>query len=771
MKIEEKPFSLAKGEARIKIPIEGMSCASCVQKVERSLKRVEGVIEASVNIGTGLASIRYLPGVVGYPDLKKAVESAGGYRAGAPVEETCGEEAKKTMPGEKEIPVLKKKLIISAILTFLVLLGSFRDFLPFLRFLHEDVNRIILFFLTVPVMFWCGASFFRGAFLGLKHFSSDMNTLIAVGTSSAFFYSATATFFPGYFESAGQKPDIYYDTAAVIITLILLGRMLETRAKGKTSEAIRKLMDLQPKTARIVRDGQEEDLPVKEVVPGNIIIIRPGEKIPVDGIVLEGSSSVDESMLTGENLPVQKSVNDAVFGATINKTGSFKLRATKVGKDTALAQIIRMVQDAQGSKAPIQKLADRVAGIFVPVVISLAILTFIVWLIFAPSSAFKLALLNFVSVLIIACPCALGLATPTAVMVGTGRGAEMGILIKDAQALETLYKIDTIILDKTGTITKGEPSVTDIIPSEGMEESYLLKSAASCERVSEHPLAEAIVKAAIQRNLLLDEPADFHSFSGHGVEASVSNRKVVIGNRKFMQDRKIELGELAIKADLLSLEGKTSIFVSIDDSIAGIIAVADTMKEDSKNAVMELKGMGMEVIMMTGDSMSTAEAIARKAGIEDVICEVLPEEKAEEVKNLQILGKIVAMIGDGINDAPALTQADVGIAIGTGTDIAMEASDITLIKGNLLAALRAIRLSKMTMMTIRQNLFWAFAYNTLGIPVATGILYPFLSQDGLIGPLMGWEGFLNPMVASAAMALSSVSVVSNSLRLRTKKII
>ncbi len=750
---------------KITIPVEGMSCASCVQKIEHSLKKVAGVMDASVNIGTEKASVSYIPGRVGLQDLKHAIESAGGYRVGR-----VEKEEKLSFPGEKEYLTLKRRLIVGIVLTAIILIGSFKDHLPGLQAIPDEWNRIVLLILTVPVMFWAGLSFFVRAYSGLKHFSADMNTLIAVGTLSAFLYSAAATFFPGYFESAGQRAEIYFDTAAVIITLILLGRMLEAKAKGRTSEAIRKLMDIQPKIARVIREGREVDLPIEEVVLEDVIIVRPGEKIAVDGVVVSGSSSADESMITGESIPVEKKEGDPVIGGTINKTGSFRFRATRVGKETALAQIIRMVQEAQGSKAPIQKMADRVAGIFVPVVILIALLTFLAWIILPREAAFTLALLNFVAVLIIACPCALGLATPTAVMVGTGRGAEMGILIRDAGALETLHRIDTIVLDKTGTITKGEPSVTDIITSDSIEEDHLLRLAASCEKVSEHPLAESIVKEARSRDLALEEPSEFKAFSGHGVEADVAGRKVLLGNSTFMKERKIDISSLMEKAEILSLEGKTPMFVAIDGNLAGLIAVADTLKEDSRESIRKLEQMGLEVIMVTGDNRKTAEAIARSVGLHHVLSEVLPAEKESEVKKLQDQGKIVAMVGDGINDAPALARADVGIALGTGTDIAMESSDVTLIKGSLSSVEKAISLSRATMKTIKQNLFWAFAYNTLGIPIAAGILYPLFNSGGLIGPLMGWQGFLNPMIASAAMAFSSVSVVSNSLRLKRKKI-
>jgi Cu+-exporting ATPase len=581
-----------------------------------------------------------------------------------------------------------------------------------------------------------------------------MNTLITVGTSAAYFYSVAATLFPSVFEAAGMKAEVYFDTSALIIVLIILGRLLEARAKGQTSEAIRKLARLQPKTARVVREGKEMDLPVEEVLPDDIVVVRPGERIPVDGIVVEGRSAVDESMITGESLPVKKEPEDEVIGATINKTGSFKFRATRVGKDTALAQIIRLVHEAQGSKAPIQRLADVISGYFVPIVISIAIATFVVWFNFGPSPALTFALLNFVGVMIIACPCALGLATPTAVMVGTGKGAENGILIKGGESLETAHKLNIIVFDKTGTLTKGEPEVTDTVAVTGFSEEDVLRLAASAEKVSEHPLGEAVVRSAVGRKLLLQDPQDFKAIEGHGIEAVVEEVRVLLGNRKLMNDRGIDVKDLELKAAQFCAEAKTPIYISFDGKAAGLLAVSDSLKETSRRAVERLKKLGLEVVMLTGDNRSTAEAIAAKAGIEKAIAEVLPEDKVDVIKGLQAGGRKVAMVGDGINDAPALAQADVGIAIGTGTDVAMEASDITLIKGDLNGVAAAIELSQKTIRVIKQNLFWAFFYNTAGIPVAAGILYPFF---GLL---------LNPILASVAMAFSSVSVVSNSLRLR-----
>jgi Cu+-exporting ATPase len=585
-----------------------------------------------------------------------------------------------------------------------------------------------------------------------------MNTLIAVGTMAAYLYSVAATLFPSFFRKAGIAPAVYFDTSAFIIALILFGRVLEARAKTQTSEAIKKLMGLQPKTARVIREDGEKDILIEEVLVGDLIIVRPGERIPVDGIVEEGRSSVDESMITGESMPVRKAPGDEVIGATLNKTGSFRFRATKVGKDTALAQIIKLVQEAQGSKAPIQRLADVISGYFVPVVISIAIGTFIIWFDFGPRPSLTFALLNFVAVLIIACPCALGLATPTAVMVGTGKGAENGILIKGGESLETIHKVDTILFDKTGTLTEGEPELTDIVPSPSFKEDELLRLAAAAEKGSEHPLGEAILKKARDKSQEIAEPEDFKAVEGHGVEAQVKGRKVHLGNAKFMGELGVDIQAWEKRAEELSAEGKTVIYAGVDGKAAGLLAVADTLKENSAEAVEKLKKLGLDVVMMTGDHPRTAEAISRKVGIKKVISEVLPEDKVHEIKKLQETGRKVAMVGDGINDAPALAQADVGISIGTGTDVAMEASDITLIRGDLRAVVSAIELSKKTIKVIKQNLFWAFFYNVVGIPVAAGILYPF------------FHVLLNPIIASAAMAFSSVSVVSNSLRLKRVKI-
>jgi len=614
--------------------------------------------------------------------------------------------------------------------------------------------------LATPVQFWAGWQFYHGALAAARHRTTNMSTLIAVGTSAAYFASVLAVIAPGFFEATGGKADLYFDTAATIIALILLGRYLEVRAKGQTGEAIKRLLGLRPKTARVVRDGEELDIPIDEVVVGDVVIVRPGEKVPVDGVVVEGASAVDESMLTGESIPLEKGPDAPVFGATLNKTGTFRFRATKVGRDTVLAQIVRLVQEAQGSKAPIQRLADVVAAYFVPAVIIIALLSAATWYAFGPPPELNFALVTFIAVLIIACPCALGLATPTAIMVGTGKGAEHGILIRSATSLEVAHKLDAIVLDKTGTLTVGEPQVTDVVlPSappgpDSQAEDEVLRLAASAERGSEHPLGEAIVEHARSRGLTLSEARAFNAIPGHGIEAEIDGRQVVLGNLKLMQDRGFELNGLSGRAESLAEEGKTAMFVAADGEVSGLIAVADTLKTDSEEAVAALHGLGLEVWMLTGDNPRTAAAIARAVGIEHVLAEVLPDQKAAKVREIQEGGKRVAMVGDGINDAPALVQADVGIAIGTGTDVAIESADITLMRGELTAIVTAIQLSRATMRNIKQNLFWAFAYNVALIPLAAGVLYPF------------YQVLLDPILAAGAMAMSSITVVTNALRLR-----
>jgi Cu+-exporting ATPase len=724
---------------------------SRVQELERVLSSIDGVLKSLVNATTGTIELEYVPGQIGMRDIRRTIEKAG-FRLPRQVEGRSALEIEREAR-EKELSELRTKLITSMVLSILVMIGSFQDMLPLPAVIPNRTMWFILFLLATPVQFWAGHHFYQNAWASIKHGSTNMNTLVVVGTSAAYGYSVVLTFFPALLGHYGHG-GAYYDTATMIITLILFGKYLEARAKTRAGEAIKKLMGLQPRTARVVREGKELDIPIEEVDSGDLIMVRPGEKIPVDGVIRSGASTIDESMLTGESLPVDKKAGDAVIGATINKTGAFTFEATKVGKDTMLSQIIRMVQEAQGSKAPIQRLADYISSIFVPSVISIGLVTFLIWYFFGPTEyKFTFALLNFIAVLIIACPCAMGLATPTAIMVGTGKGAEHGILFKSAESLERAQKIDTIVLDKTGTLTRGEPRVTDVIHG-GMNEEDILFYAGSAEKGSEHPLGKAIVTAARDQDISLEQADEFSALPGHGVRAMVKGREILLGNERLMSENKIEFGPLLTDAEKLSLRGKTPMFVAVDRRSAGIIAVADTVKAHSKEAVVKLKDLGLEVVMLTGDNRRTAQAIADELGITRVLSEVLPQDKMKTVKELQAEGKIVAMVGDGINDAPALTQADVGIAIGTGTDVAIEASDVTLIKDDLRVVADAMRLSRRTMQTIKMNLFWAFFYNIIGIPVAAGALYPFFKL------------LLNPMLASAAMAFSSVSVVSNSLRLR-----
>jgi Cu+-exporting ATPase len=755
------------GPRKITFGVTGMTCASCVGHVEKALKEVPGVTSVNVNLATEKATVEFDATRTSLETFKKAVEEAG-YGLGEVVTEAMPATDTVSESNRREVRTLRNKLIFAGVIGAYMLLVAISGFsgnwLP-----SAFTNGFLLWALATPVQFWAGWQFYKGAIGATRHGTANMNTLIAVGTSAAYLYSVAAVLFPSFFTSGGRNANVYFDTASLIIALILTGRLLEARAKGQTSDAIKKLIGMQAKMARVVRDGHEMDIPVEEVITGDIIVVRPGEKVPVDGVIREGRSSLDESMVTGESLPVEKNVGDQVIGATINKTGSFRFEATKVGKDTVLAQIIRLVEEAQGSKAPIQRLADVISSYFVPAVIGAAAITFIIWIFLGPAPALTYALLNFVAVLIIACPCALGLATPTAIMVGTGKGAENGVLIRSGAALETAHKIRAIILDKTGTLTQGKPVVTDVITANGFDEDELLRVAASAERGSEHPLGEAIVNAAKEKNLNLEDAASFNAIPGHGIEVQLNGKTVLLGNLKLMQDRGLSLDSLEEKASELSLGGKTPMFVAVDGRTRGVIAVADTLKPNSKAAVKELHNLGLEVVMLTGDNKRTAEAIAREVGIDRVLAEVLPENKASEVKRLQGEGKVVAMVGDGINDAPALAQADVGIAIGTGTDVAMEAADVTLMSGDLTGVVTAISLSKRTLRTIKQNLFWAFAYNVLLIPIAAGVLYFVFGQSGTPAGLrffVGDYGFLNPILAALAMATSSVTVVSNSLRLR-----
>lgn len=740
--------------------------------LENHLGRTRGVVGANFNLGTMQVRIDYLPSVASIADLRRAIEDLG-YRVREML--TVADDAsvgdREAAARDAEYSALRVKFWVAAVLSFPVLVIAMSHG-HFGLLDHPWINWLQLA-LTTPVVLYSGAHFYRGAWAAFRHRAADMNTLIAVGTGAAYLYSVAATAMPGLFAEAAQGGSmrgmsmgeaggtpVYFEAASVIIALILLGRLLESRAKGRTGEAIRRLMGLQAKTARVLREvagqARELDIPVEEVVPGDGVIVRPGEKIPVDGIVRDGASAVDESMLTGESMPVEKRAGEEVFGATINKTGSFRYEATKVGKDSALQQIVKMVQDAQGSKAPIARLADVVSGIFTPIVLCIAVATFVAWFILGPQDQrFVMALVNFISVLIIACPCALGLATPTAIMVGTGKGAEHGVLIKGGESLEIAHQLQTIVLDKTGTITRGAPALTDVAPAAGVVEADLLRVAASAERRSEHPLGEAIVRAAGERGIELSDVHDFSALAGHGIEATVDGRRLLLGNAKLMRDRGVVMGKAEGRATRFAEAGKTPIFAAIDGRFAGFLAVADPIKPESREAVAALEAAGLEVVMMTGDNSRTAQAVAQQVGIDRVFAQVLPEDKARKVKELQQEHKRVGMVGDGINDAPALAQADVGIAIGTGTDVAIEASDITLIRGDLRGVVTAIALSRATIRTVKQNLFWAFFYNVIGIPVAAGVLFPFT----------GW--LLSPILASAAMSFSSVSVVVNSLRLRS----
>jgi Cu+-exporting ATPase len=736
-------------------PVSGMTCASCVNRVEQALSSVPGVISVNVNLASEKATVEYIEGTE-FAELRRAVREAG-YELGS--EAATLEDV--TTAAQRDIRKVRNRFIVAAVLAAAVMALSFTP-----AFAGKPY---LLWALATPVQFWSGWRFYRGAWGALRHRTADMNTLIAVGSSAAYFYSAVAVVFPGLFAISGLGTHLYFDTSSMIITLILLGRFLEARAKGQTSAAIKELVGLQPKTALVIRDGQEIEIPIEDVQIGDTILVRPGQRVPVDGIIREGYSSLDESMITGESLPVEKTVGDEVIGATINKTGSFRFEATKVGKDTTLARIIRLVEEAQGSKAPIQRLADVIASYFVPIVIGIAIITFIIWYFIGPTPALTYAFLNFIAVLIIACPCALGLATPTAIMVGTGRGAEHGILIRSAGALERAHQIDTVLLDKTGTLTRGEPEVTDIlaVPSSSQEE--VLQLAASAERGSEHPLGEAIVRAAKEKKLKLLPAKNFDAIPGKGVRAQVAGRELILGNLKLIEEKGLSLNGLGAEAERLREKGKTVMFLGADSRVTGLIALADTLKPNAGEALTELHRMGIETMMITGDNRRTAESIAHQAGIDRVLAEVLPENKSGEVKKLQKKGRVVAMVGDGINDAPALAQADVGIAIGTGTDVAMETGDITLISGDLEGIVTAISLSKSTMRTIRQNLFWAFAYNTALIPIAAGVLYLAFGNGSVpsgLNFILGDYGFLNPILAAAAMAASSITVVLNSLRLR-----
>ena len=736
--------------------VSGMSCASCVSRVEKSLRDLPGVVSVSVNLASNRAIVEHTRDA-DIAGMLRAVADAG-----YGIEVVTAEEGREDGASQREISLLRNQFVFSLCVAAVVMLLSMTDMLDYAW------KPYLLWALATPVQFWAGLRFYRGAWGALKHGAADMNTLIAVGTSAAYLYSVAVALFPHFFAAAGIGHGLYFDTSSMIIALILMGRFLESRAKGQTSEAIKKLIGLRPNTAMVVRGEQEVEVPVEEVVAGDILLVKPGQKVPVDGIVSEGYSAVDESMLTGESMPVEKKAGDSVTGATLNLTGSFRFRATRVGKDTVLSQIIRLVDEAQGSKAPIQRLADIIAGYFVPAVIAIAVVTFLIWLIIGPQPSFVYALLNFVAVLIIACPCALGLATPTAIIVGTGKGAEYGILIRNGEALERTHRITTVMLDKTGTLTLGRPRLTDINAVPPFSEDEALRLAAA-ERNSEHPLAQAVVKSAQERGLAVPGPLTFQALPGLGIKAGAEGHTITIGNKTLMQENGIETGAVDRVAETLWNQGKTVLFLSVDNRIAAVLALSDTIKPEAAAAVSAMKKMGLRVMMLTGDNARAAEYVAAQVGTDGVIADVLPENKSSEVLKLQQEGRVVAMVGDGINDAPALAQADIGIAMGTGTDVAMETGDITLMRGDLGGIVTAISLSRRTMSTIKQNLFWAFAYNVILIPVAAGILYPFFSA-GNVPPglqfIFGRYGFLNPMLAALAMAASSVTVVSNSLRLR-----
>ncbi|MET3688115.1 Cu+-exporting ATPase [Priestia megaterium] len=739
-KIEKLGYGVVSEKAEF--AITGMTCAACSTRIEKGLNKLEGVTKASVNLALETASVEYSPSQIAPQDITQRVEKLG-YGAKLKSEEKEEEQSYR----EKELSKQKGKFWFSFILSVPLLwaMVSHFTFTSFIPLPHMLMNPWVQLALATPVQFVVGKQFYVGAFKALRNKSANMDVLVALGTSAAYFYSLYSSL--KSLGSSAHTAQLYYETSAILITLILLGKLFEANAKGRSSEAIKKMMSLQAKTAVVIRDGAEVEIPVEEVQKGEVIFIKPGEKVPVDGEIIEGQSALDESMLTGESVPVDKNIGDKVIGATLNKNGFLKIKATNVGRETALAQIIKVVEEAQGSKAPIQRLADYISGIFVPIVVGIALLTFFVWYIWIAPGEFAPALEKLIAVLVIACPCALGLATPTSIMAGSGRAAEFGILFKGGEHLEATHKIDTILLDKTGTVTNGTPELTDVRIAQGYEENELLQLVASAERLSEHPLAQALVAGIKNKGIEIQDPLSFEAIPGYGVKATVQERELLVGTRKLMNQHKVNINTALEEMTNLEREGKTAMLVALDGKYAGILAVADTIKATSKEAVSRLKEMGLEVIMITGDNRQTAQAIAMQAGIEHFIAEVLPEGKAEEVKKLQRQGKQVAMVGDGINDAPALALADIGMAIGTGTDVAMEAADITLMRGDLMSIADAIEMSRKTISNIKQNLFWAMGYNTLGIPIAA-------------------VGLLAPWVAGAAMAFSSVSVVLNALRLQ-----
>ena len=749
--------------------IGGMTCVACVYHVERALNGVPGVASARVNLGVEKATVEYAPTIAGLDELRRAVEGAGYTVESAADRERELERLSKV----RETAALRNRLVVAAAGALLLFLGAFNGFPWVQRWMELAFYPFLLWALATPVIFWSGASFYRSGMAAVRHGSANMHTLIALGTGTAYGYSVAVVlleaFAPTVLSSAGIDGKVFFETAAVIIALVLLGRFLEARARGQTSEAIRRLIELRPTTARVVREHGEVEIPVERVAVGDLLLVRPGEYIPVDGEVADGYSAVNESMLTGESMPVEKSPGGQVFAATLNQQGALFFRATRVGEDTTLAQIIRLVQDAQASRAPIQRLADRVSAWFVPAVVAVAAATFLLWLLIGPAPALTLAILVFVAVLIIACPCALGLATPTALIVGIGKGAEQGVLVKQAETLEMAHRVDTVVLDKTGTLTTGRPQVTGIA-AWGMDGDELLALAASAERGSEHPLADAIVGEALRRGLPLQPMSGLKNIPGQGIEAQIGGETFLLGNRLLLEQNGIPLDGLSSEAESYAREGMTTMFLASGGQARGVIAVADALKPGAREGVARLREMGLAVVMLTGDNASTAYTIARQVGIDRVEAEVLPQDKAEIVRRLQNDGSVVAMVGDGINDSPALAQANVGMAIGGGADIAAESADITLMRGDVGSVATSIALSRQTLRTIKQNLFWAFFYNILLIPVAAGVLYPvFHAVGGVPSSLeffFGTQGFLNPVLAALAMAFSSVTVITNSLRLR-----
>ena len=733
------------------VSVGGMTCAACVRRVEKALQSLPGVEEAAVNLATGRATLRHRPDWAGLDEVGKAITATGYDYLGVPEEFRVDPIAAVR---EEEIRDLRRRFAVGMTLSVVIFFGSMQHWFPFLATLPRTPLLIAMFILTTPVVFWVGSRFFTGAVKAARQGTTDMNTLVAVGAFSAYAYSALATFAPTLFTAACVVPHVYYDGAAFIVTLIILGRLLEAGAKGKTSAAIQRLMELRPKTARVIRNGEERDIPIEGIIRGDLLLVRPGEKIPTDGVIVSGSSAVDEAMLTGESMPVPKEPGHAVYAATINKSGAFTFTATKIGAETALARIIGLVEQAQGAKAPIQRLADRVAAVFVPVVFAIGIAAFVVWYFFVPDGSFSRALLNFVSVLVIACPCALGLATPTAVMVGTGLGAERGILIKGGEALEKACRLTMVVFDKTGTLTRGEPQITDILAGPGVSENELLRIALAIEAASEHPLGVAIVREGRLRGLSAEAVEEFEAAAGLGARGRVAGQPCLVGNRRYLESAGFAVRNWGKQEEHLTGTGKTGVYIARGKDIIGLIGLSDVPRDTAGEAVATLKDMGLKIAMITGDNTRTARAVGEALRIDTVLAEVLPEDKAAEIYRLQKNGEVVAMVGDGINDAPALAAADIGIAIGAGADVAMEAGDMTLMREDLRTVPAAIRLSHQTMRVIRQNLFWAFIYNIIGIPIAAGVLYPF---GGIL---------LNPEFAAAAMALSSVSVVSNSLRLR-----